>query len=199
MKTILIIFLAILFLAGCETSSDEIVNAPGNNSLTSETEIFDYELIQLPKKSVMWIDSVLSLSNEIDGSIGGRMVMEKYFLSEDGDSIVVEADLRIPAGAFQGTKTITITVDAEYAAIKFYPEMIFDDTLILFQSFKGLNLENYQTGTIDYVYVADDGSIETVKKNGVQVIVPQRIMKVQNAKLLHFSRYGWIRKQNNGN
>ncbi|MCW8803773.1 MAG: hypothetical protein OQK57_05180 [Ignavibacteriaceae bacterium] len=87
-----------------------------------------------------------------------------------------------------------MTVDDEYAAIHFYPEMAFDETLNFFQSFEGLHLENYPTGTLDFVFIADDGSVELIKKNGVQVVVPQGIVRVQNAKLLHFSRYGWIRK-----
>jgi hypothetical protein len=142
------------------------------------------------------MDSVFTLSKEIDGSVGGRMIMDKYYISEDGDSIVIKADLRIPAGAFQGTEIITMTVDDEYASVHFYPSMVFDDTLKLFQSFEGLNLENFPTGTIDFVFMDDNGSIELIKKNGLQIVVPQGIARVQNAKLVHFSRYGWVRKPN---
>jgi len=123
-----------------------------------------------------------------------RMILEKYYISDLGDSVIMEVDLRIPAGAFQGTKTITMLVDDEYAAVHFSPEMTFDISLRLFQQFEGLDLEQYPTGTIDFVYIDNNGSIQTVKKNGVQVVVPQGIVRVQNAKLLHFSRYGWIRK-----
>ena len=106
----------------------------------------------------------------------------------------MEADLRIPPGAFKGTETITMTVDDEFAAFHFYPAMTFMDTLHFFQKFEGLHLENFSTGTIDFVFISDDGQIELIKENGIQVIVPQGIVRVQNALLRHFSRYGWIRK-----
>jgi hypothetical protein len=186
-STILIIIT--VFLIGCDTSPDLSVNNP---------EIFDKAapsktLIPLPNKSPLWEDSVFTMSREIDGSVGGRMIMEKYYIAENGDSVIIKADLRIPPEAFRGIETITMKVDNKYAAIHFYPTMVFKDTLRLFQSFEGLNLEEYPTGTIDFVYISDDGSISLIKKNGVQVIVPQGIVRVQNAKLTHFSRYGWVR------
>ena len=195
MKTILtVLMFAIVFLFGCDTSNDLTVNPAVDNS---NTQVF--KLIPLPKKSALWMDSVFTISQLIDGSVGGRIIMANYYISDTGDSVEFEVDLRIPAGAFQGSETITITIDSDSAAVHFYPEMVFADTLRLFQSFEGLNLENMQTGTIDFVYVRDDCSIELIKKNGTQIVVPQGIVRVQNAKLLHFSRYGWIRKHTNDN
>ena len=200
MKTILTVLMAaIVFLFGCDTSTDLTVNPAEDNSNTQVSDSMDYELIPLPKKSALWMDSVFTISQLIDGSVGGRIIMANYYISEMGDSVEFEVDLRIPAGAFQGSETITITVDSDSAAVHFYPEMVFAEELRLFQSFEGLNLENMQTGTIDFVYMCDDGSIELIKKNGVQIVVPQGIVRVQNAKLLHFSRYGWVRKHTNGN
>lgn len=190
-----VLLVALVFMAsGCDTSSDLSVNNFENNLPSSISKVTDYELIPLPNKSPLWTDSVFTMSKEIDGAVGGRIIMDKFYISDTGDSVIIKADLRLPAGAFQGTENITMTVDDEVAAIHFYPEMVFAETLKFFQSFEGLNLENYSTGTLDFVFIADDGSIELIKKNGVQVVVPQGIVRVQNAKLLHFSRYGWIRK-----
>ena len=199
MKSLLPTILSVIILiAGCETSSDLLIN-PANTSETSINEFFPkggitYKLIPLPLKSPLWQDSVFTMSQTIDGEIGGRMIMEKYYISLEGDSILIWADLSIPAGAFLGNKTITMTVDDEFAAIHFYPEMVFQDTLRLFQGFKGIDLTNYDTGTLDFVFIDDDGTIELVKKNGMQIVKPQGIVRVMNAKLLHFSRYGWVRK-----
>lgn len=191
MKTIsAIIMAALVLLIGCDTASDLAVN---NFSQLSE-DVSSFEKITLPNKLPLWQDSVLTICQTIDGSVGGRLIMDNYYIAENGDSVIVKVDLRIPAGAFQGTETITITVDQIDAAVHFYPEMVFTDTLRLFQSFEGLNLDNYTTGTIDFVFIREDGSVELIKKNGLQVILPQGILRVQNAKLLHFSRYGWIRK-----
>jgi hypothetical protein len=195
MKTIsTILLVAIVLLFGCDTSSDLSVNSSENNFAKSSISLPRYEQIPLPNKSPLWADSIFTMSQIIDGSVGGRMIIEKYYIAEDGDSVIIKADLRIPAKAFKGTETITMTIDDNYAAVHFYPEMVFADTLRLFQSFEGLHLENYDSKTIDFVFVRDNGSIEIIKKNGIQIVVPQGIVRVQNAKLLHFSRYGWIRK-----
>jgi len=200
MKSLLpTLLLVIILIVGCETSSD-LSTDPANTSKSSinkssiDARITTYKQIPLPPKSPLWQDSVFTMSQTIDGEIGGRMIMEKYYISRNGDSILINADLRIPAGAFPGTKTITITVDDEFAAIHFYPEMVFQDTLRLFQGFKGLDLTNFNTGTMDFVFIDDDGTIELVKKNGMQIVKPQGIVRVMNAKLLHFSRFGWVRK-----
>jgi hypothetical protein len=195
MKTILtVLMIAIIFLFGCDASSDLAVNSSENNFSKSSTCLTPYQQIPLPTKSSLWVDSIFTMSQAIDGSVGGRMIMEKYYIADDGDSIIMKADLRIPGGAFQGTKIISMTVDDEFAVIHYYPEMVFAKKLSLFQSFEGLHLENYPTGTIDFVFIRDDGSIELIKKGGMQIVVPQGIVRVQNAKLLHFSKYGWIRK-----
>ena len=195
MKTLsAILSVSLLLLIGCDNSPDLSVNSLGSSPQESLSKITDYELIPLPPKSQLWQDSVFTMSKVIDGSLGGRMILEKYYITSEGDSVIVGADLRIPPGAFQGSKTITMVMDDEYAAFHFYPQMAFDDTLRLFQYFEGLRLDEYPTGTFDFVYLSDDGSVELIKKNGLQVVVPQGILRVQNAKLVHFSRYGWVRK-----
>jgi hypothetical protein len=195
LKTISTILLnTLLLLVGCDNSPDLLVNSADNNPQATLSKTIDYDIIPLPPKSPLWIDSILTMSQIVNGDVGDRMIMEKYYIAVNGDSIGIKADLRIPAGAFTGKETITITVDNEYAIIHFSPSMVFQDTLRLFQSFIGLDLNNFNTGTIDFVFIHDDGNIELIKNNGLQINVPQGIVRVQNAKLLHFSRYGWIRK-----
>lgn len=191
-SAVLLIFMVI----GCEETTD--LTAPPFNTTSGRVNKnstgVDYELIPLPEKSDLWKDSIFTVSQLIDGSVGGRIILNKYYIDKHGDSVLMKADLRIPAGAFQDKETITLTADKNYAQVHFYPSMEFDDTLKLNQSFQGLHLENYQTGVIDFVFINDDRAIELIKKNGVQIIVPLGIVRVMNAKLMHFSRYGWIRK-----
>jgi hypothetical protein len=176
-----------VFLIGCEDTSN-IIDPIGTSLSPQYNKItnFDYELIPLPPKSPLWSDSIFTISKMIDGAVGGSIIMEKYYIADNGDSISIFADLRIPAGAFPGTETISMTVDDEFAAIHFLPSMVFEDTLHLFQSFKGLDLINYSSGTLDFVFIDDEGNIELIKKNGVQVNMPQGFVRVQNALILHF-------------
>ncbi|MCW8803772.1 MAG: hypothetical protein OQK57_05175 [Ignavibacteriaceae bacterium] len=91
----------VLLAPGCDTNPDFSVNNSENNLQASLSKITDYELIPLPNKSLLWVDSVFTISEVVDGSVGGRVIMEKYYISEDGDSLLIKADLRIPEGAFQ--------------------------------------------------------------------------------------------------
>jgi hypothetical protein len=189
------LLLIVVLIFGCENTSNIIdpVNTSVSKHYNKITD-FDYELIPLPPKSPIWSDSIFTISQMIDGDVGGRIIMEKYYIADNGDSVSIFADLRIPAGAFPGTETINITVDDDFAAIHFLPSMVFADTLKLFQSFKGLDLSSYTNAILDFVFIDDEGNIELIKKNGVQVNMPQGFVRVQNAKILHFSRYGWVRK-----
>ncbi|MFI5236886.1 MAG: hypothetical protein ACHQLA_02990, partial [Ignavibacteriales bacterium] len=122
MKTLLIFVVTIgALLVGCEANSDLSINSLVKTIENSSPNSFEYELIPLPEKSVVWEDSVFTVSDVIDGSNGGRLILEKYYISNLGDSIIIEADLNIPAGAFNGTETISMVVDNQYATIHFYP------------------------------------------------------------------------------
>jgi len=197
MKSISIILLALFFLAGCENSPDEIVTTPVITTLLKDYIVTEDDMILLPKRSALWMDSVFTMSQEIDGTVGGRMILEKYYISDDGDSVSFKGDLTIPKGAFQGVKIITMSVDNNYAFIHFYPEMVFAKELKFSQSFKNLNLENYESKKIDFCFVAPDGTIEIIKRDGVQIKLREGEVKISKAKLHHFSRYGWIRKDTN--
>jgi len=195
MKYLTTIIFALFILISCNDSSnitDPILNT--TSQTLSKDGLNQYELIPLPPKSPAWEDSIFTVSKVINGNVGGVIQMSRYYITASGSPCHVYIYLSIPKNAFTGTKNITMTLDDEFAAVHFYPEMVFAKELRLFQSFEGLQLENLPTGTIDFVFIHDDGSIELIKKNGIQIVVPQGIVRFQNAKLLHFSRYGWIRK-----
>lgn len=199
MKVALSGFLLItLFFFSCDSntffpteSPDYLTHNPDDASLYKLTGF--EQLITLPPKSALYKDSIFSVSQTINGEDGGNITLEKYYVSASGDSIAIHANLIIQKHSFVGTEMITMTVDSEYAALQFYPEMVFLKPLRLFQKFSGLNLQGIPTGTIDFVYVTDEGNIVPVEKGKVQVVKPQGVVRVMNAKLEHFSRYGWIR------
>jgi hypothetical protein len=188
------LLLILVFILGCEDTSNIVdpINTSRSANYNKITD-FAYELIPLPPKSPLWVDSIFTISQEINGDVGGRMIMEKYYISLEGDSVIIEVDLKIPVGAFQGTKTIKMTIDDNFAIIHFYPAMVFQDTLKLTQRFEGLDLTNFVKGKLNFVFLHDDGSIEIIQSDGLKINKDRGIVKVNNARLLHFSRYGWIR------
>lgn len=197
---IILLSLLLIPLISCSDNSESLLGPDVENSFekstalnTPDIPITDYELIPLPPKAIEWQDSVFSVSQTINGLLGGIITLDKFYLTDNGQVVTISANLVIPHGAFEGNKTITVTLDNEYAALHFYPSMTFDKPLRLTQHFTGLDLTNYDTGTIDFVYIDDDGTVELIRDNGVQVILPQGLVRVLNASLYHFSRYGWSR------
>ena len=84
-------------------------------------------------------------------------------------------------------------MDNDYAAFHFYPSMSFAKPVKFTQNFTGIDLTNYKTGTLDFVYTDDKGNFETIRNNGIQTNLAQGFVRILNAKLFHFSRYGWAR------
>ena len=199
MRTTFLVVISILsiLLMSCDNNFDTITQ-PGDSvgSTLNKITDFDYYLLPLPEKSHLFEDSLYSITKTIDGIAGGSISYSNYFISVDGDSVSFEFDIDFPKNAFSGTEEITVTLDDEYAALKFYPHLVFnaDHWVKLTQKFRGLNLDGMSNQTIDFVFIGDDGNIELVAKNGVQVIIPRGLVRVNNAILRHFSRYGWIRK-----
>ena len=200
---LLIISILLISLVGCTDNSESLLDPNVDNytlekstsfSHTPDSYMSDYELIPLPPKAFEWQDSVFSVSQTVNGTLGGTILLDKFYVSSEGQIISILATLVIPPGAFEGNKTITATIDDEYAAVHFFPSMTFERPLKLTQSFSGLDLTDFSTGTIDFVFIDDNGTVETISKNGIQVILPQGLVRVLNAKISHFSRYAFSRR-----
>ena len=177
-KIILTLAIAGLFLFGC---SDVGVNPnmPANNNQNNTT---------LNKKGLLNLDldSPFSVTQTINGAEGGTITLDKSW-----GIINTHASLFFPPNSFEGTETITMTVDPLTASVSFYPSMVFETRLDLDLSFDGLNLVylGLNSNKVDFYYQADDGLLSLIKNNGVSVSVSTGTLSVKNAGLYHFSRY----------
>ena len=87
---------------------------------------------------------------------------------------------------------ITIKTDKEYAALDFYPEGIdLNKHARLIVLFKGLNLED--TNNIDFQYIDENGNLALVDYRKLIVYKELGWVIVIDARLNHFSRYGFTR------
>jgi len=112
----------------------------------------------------------------------------------NGETVKIDAKLKIKKHAFEGTVDITLTVDDEYAAVSFTPAMVFDIPADLDLKFEGIDLAplNLATGDYDFVFIDDYGNIEVVEYNALHVDESKSKIWVSKAKLNHFSRYGFV-------
>ena len=87
-------------------------------------------------------------------------------------------------------------LNPEDASIQLYPEMTFARDVRMDLWYIGVDLQAMgytSSGDVDFVYFADNGDIEIIENNKSSVDLNKDQIKVMNARLNHFSRYGWIR------
>jgi len=135
-------------------------------------------------------------SELIDGEIGGWIIINDYYINAQGEPITIYLRLRILPGSYQGIQNIEMFLNPDDASIQFYPEMTFSREVRLDLWYIGIDLRALgytSSGDVDFVYFADNGDIEIIVNNKSSVDLNKNKIQVHNAKLTHFSRYGWIR------
>lgn len=192
-----IVTIALLFPA-CDQITEPVLNSDQfeksteiSNNQTSET--IRVPIIPLPEKSQIYLDSIFTVTKLINGLLGGRITLDKVYISKEGRLVTMLVDLVIPPLAFLGQKQIALRVEDSLAVIDCEPSMIFNRPLILLQTFTGLDLKNYNTNKIDFVYIRDDGTIAPVPRILKLVNKQLGLVSVVGARISHFSKYGWVR------
>jgi hypothetical protein len=173
---LLCLLVGITFLSCSDNIDNPIVSSHSDTIHTSQGQLFAAKII--------------------DGEIGDELILNETFNDIAGNEINVYAHLRILENSFPGTVTITMIPNVEDLSIQLFPEMTFNRSVRLDLSFSGINLEEFgytTTGTYDFAHFANNGDTELIESDISQVNIPQNKISVQNAKLNHFSRYGWIR------
>ena len=136
--------------------------------------------------------TALSYTQTIDGNKGGVI---DFTLDYDG-GVSVHVKLKFPKKSFKGKQEITVVPNPSDLSIQFFPGMQFNKKLSLDYEISGLDLSFLNTTKhmtkISFGFIADDGSIELIKNNGIKVDTKKDKIQVKNARLEHFSRYAFI-------
>ncbi len=176
----------ILLLAGCSENGTSVKQPTTNQQ----------QLIKLPQKAgLSKKDSQLLITKTIDGKKGGLLVLRGSYLNSDGKPVKVFGTLVIPAHAFKGERTITMSADDEYAGVDFYPHMTFDKPLSLTLGFVGLDLSdlNLANGKVGFFYIDDNGNMTPILNGGIAVNNQLGSLLVVGARIDHFSRYAFAK------
>ena len=185
MKTTLTtLLLLVLFFLGCTDTPTSPIEGDNHS----------YQLIKLPPKAGLSIETSFSKTKTIDGDIGGEIRIKEDYEAENGETIKIDVRLKVDMHAFEGIVEITLTVDDEFAAASFSPAMVFDIPVELDMKFEGLDLEelNLTNGDYDFVYIDEDGTIEYIEYDEIEIDVSKGRIEVDDAELTHFSRYGFV-------
>ena len=90
-------------------------------------------------------------------------------------------------------------VDVDNGCISFFPHLNFSKICYLNYQLKYMNLDYIGFTKSDkkasFVYFNDSGTIDPVLNMGVILNYQNGSLRVQSAEITHFSRYGFIRKE----
>jgi hypothetical protein len=183
--TLMLMVFALLF--GC--TPDANITSPEDSAIKPTAQ-----LIKLPAmKSGLSIETDLTRYKYINGTTGGTFAESFEFQSVNG-IVSINSQLVFPANSFSGGKSIKQTFNTETASLEFGPAMQFNIPVQYTLSVSGLDLQGIDQDSLDFVYVAQDGSITGVEYDSIIVNVAAGTITVNNALLNHFSRYGFVNK-----
>ena len=186
MKKLISIYLAVLVLLfGC--APDSTVTAP---EVTHS--IGKRELIKLPVPKGLTTETIFTQQKSINGYNGGTFNAYFSYQSDQG-YVSVQSDLVFPAGSFSGWwVTFSQEFNTETASLEFGPSMQFNASVKYTLTVTGVDLTGIDPNTLDFVYVDSNGNMHQVAYDSVTMNVSTGTLKVTNALLNHFSRYGFV-------
>jgi hypothetical protein len=190
MKLLLTLSLASLLLFfGCDQKSE--ITTPVEESSTQE-----YSLISLPTPTGgLSVEALLAKYKEIDGDNGGTFIASFNYEGGPFGDVQCTSRLIFSPGAFNGVTEIQKTLDSESAAMIFGPQMEFNLPVKCSLRFYGLDLSNVNPETLDFVYIALDGTFQHCEYDTIEMNAGNGYLMVRNAQLNHFSRYGFVNGQ----
>jgi len=172
------------YFAGC---SDESVVSPNTASMQS-----DHMLIKFPLLTDSLINRIYSDTKQITGCQGGFLSLQGRYSGNPYGIVTVNATLEFTAGSFSGTKNMTMTADGGLCTSSFLPGMSFSKPGIYNITYTGVDLSGINPSTVRFVYLKTDGTLDYPSHEGIIVDQSTGTIQVINARLNHFSRYGFV-------
>ncbi|MDH3268551.1 MAG: hypothetical protein OEM46_06820 [Ignavibacteria bacterium] len=175
------LLLTLLLILGCEQVTE--VSTPPE-------QILNKQLITLATPIGLGVESQ-TYYKDINGSQGGEFQQSYTYQSSNG-SVYQFSDLDFSNGAFSGIKSISMTFNTDGAAMEFGPAMQFQANVEYTYKITGLDLTGINPATLDFVYIDANGNMYAVDYDYVTMDLSDGMLKVKNAILPHFSRYGFV-------
>jgi hypothetical protein len=106
----------------------------------------------------------------------------------------VSGELIVPENSFEGVVDVSTLFNNQNTTQSFGPSpFTFGKTLLLTLEYKGVNLRKADPSQIDFYYIDNEGQFHKAEYSSITVDVEAGILKVVEAKINHFSRWGWAK------
>ena len=195
-KVTILILLSVLFIVGC--NDDSSILEPSNNysvdDLSKGRPILTYDDIIISGDYGDVTNPLMKLSKSftINGKKGGELFVSHSWLDDQGNKVVLYAELLIPRGAFSGTLDFDMIFDLENYSVQLSPTpYVFDKPLNFTMYFTGVDLSTFVDSQPVFDYLDDE--TESLVYGPTYLDISNGIIKVWDVQITHFSRYGWTR------
>ena len=186
MKSIITLgLLSFLFLIGCEQELDLTSQKTPLSASSSEKQ-----WITLSDNSILSIENTFYISwYNVDGKRGWNKTFDYTFPG----GIRIYGDLDCPKNAYDGKMTIALKLNDLASTSDFTPTpFTFNIPLEYTITYEGLDLTGVNPADVDFYYIAPNGSMVKAVYDNLKVDIPNGSLFVLNARLPHFSRYGFV-------
>ncbi|MFC2085493.1 hypothetical protein ACFLS9_10575, partial [Bacteroidota bacterium] len=154
--------------------------------------------LTLPESSEKSLEKTFSRTQAIFRFYGGTINLNKWYWDWSQGFVSVNASITFEPGFYDQNvyggwyKYITLTVDDETCTSTFSPHMDFLKPATYNVTYSGIDLSGVNPDNIDFVYQAEDGSVQNLQYDRIEVDIQEGLLKVVNAKIPHFSRFGFV-------
>ena len=128
-KLISITAIFLTFFVGCSNQENSITSPISTDGdQFAKPQILDAATLTTVKEATT---NLVTTTKVINGTIGGKLFVEQEVLNSEGRIVYTYSEFIVSAGAFDGTETITMTINVDKATVSFYPHMNFNQTCYL--------------------------------------------------------------------
>ncbi|MHA2101285.1 MAG: hypothetical protein ACW99A_21700 [Candidatus Kariarchaeaceae archaeon] len=180
------LILGFFFFFGCDQVSD--VTSP-----TSDSPNQEQKLISLPTPSGgITVETIMTRTKAINGDDGGTFYAAFNFRGGPFGRVRCSSQLLFLPGAFSGVKYIKKTFNSKSTVMTLGPSLQFNVPVKYTLRYLGVDLSNVNPETLDFVYIAPDGTYHPCEYESIDIDVERGLLIVRYAELNHFSRYGFV-------
>jgi hypothetical protein len=180
------IAMLLLLAFGCTDQTN--ITSPEQSVQTQEPN-----WIALPQGTGLQVNQIFSVSKNIVHKDGGTMSLNASYQGGNYGTVTITSTLFFPKACEPGKGQVyTMSHDDSYCVTTFGPPTDFDKELTFNITYTGVNLTGINPSTVKFAYIAADGSVQYAVNDGIIVNLATGKLGVINAKIPHFSRYGFV-------
>ena len=191
MRTYLYFFLFLsLLVVGCTEESNILSPVSNDNNIVVNSDEPNW-IVSFPSNQSLKKDALVSqmvYGNQetlLEINTGWATSSPYYWLS-------ITANARFQKDSFTGSRFITMTVNDQFGTATFTPSGTFSKPVIYNLTIVGVDLSKVDPAKVKFVYMAPNGQYYTPVYERMYVEKQSGKLQIVNAKLPHFSRYGFV-------